>query len=137
MLGYLKDIFSSILILLLSAIVIPNIFKYIQVLLKLSLPLQIYRQSLDWPNLIYIVSLVCKSRFKYLDFFVSNRGAIGNIPKTIIFVDLINKATKITKELQLRLFEWIQNNKKQTEIIIHIFLSNFSSKIKTRFLVDL
>ena len=137
MLSHLKDVFLSIPTLLLSATVILNILEYIRVLLKLFPPSRIYRQPLDRPNLTYIVSSICKPRFKNLDFLVPSEGAIGNIPKTMIFVDLINKAEKMAKHLQSRLSERVQNKKKQAEVIICTFSSNFSPETRTRFLAEL
>ena len=105
MLGHLKDVFPSILTLLLSAMVTPNILEYIRVSLKLSPPSRIYRQPLDRSNLTYIVSPIRKSEFKDLDFLVPSGGAIGNISKTMIFVDSIDEAEKMAKHLQSRLPE--------------------------------
>ncbi len=90
MLRYLKDILSTISIYLLSVIIILNILKYSRILLKLFPSLQIYRQPLDYPNLTYIVNLINKARFKYLDFLILSGGAIGKILKTIIFLDKTN-----------------------------------------------
>lgn len=92
MLDYLKDVFPTTPIVLLSATVIPNIFKYVRISLKLSPSSRIYRQPLDSPNLTYIVIPICKGGFNDLDFFIPDGGAIGKIPKTIIFVDKIDNA---------------------------------------------
>lgn len=137
MLGHLKDVFSSIPTLLLSATVILNILEYIRISLKLSPPSRIYRQPLDWPNLTYIVSPIRKPGFKDLDFLVPSGGAIGNIPKTMIFVDSIDEAEKMAKHLRSRLPERVRNNKKQAEVIIRTFSSNLSPETRTRFLADL
>ena len=99
MLSHLKDVFPTILIVLLSAMVTSNILEYIQVLLKLFLPLRIYRQLLDCPNLIYIVSLIRQAGFKDLDFFISSEGAVGKIPKTRIFIDKIDNTVEMAKYL--------------------------------------
>ena len=92
MLGYLKDIFPTTLIVLLSTTVTPNILEYIRISLKLFPPLRIYKQPLDRPNLTYIVILIRKNRFKDLDFFIPDGSAIDKIPKTMIFVDKIDNA---------------------------------------------
>ncbi len=68
MLGHLKDVFSSISTLLMSARVTLNILKYIRVSLKLSPSSRIYRQPLDQPNLTYIVSPIPKPDMKTLLF---------------------------------------------------------------------
>lgn len=75
---------------LLSATVIPNILKYIRILLKLSPLLQIYRQLFDHPNLTYIVNLIYKTGLKDLDFIILSKNIIGKISKTMIFVDKID-----------------------------------------------
>lgn len=98
-LSHLKDVFPFILTLLISTTIILNILEYIRILLKLSLLIRIYRQPFDWLNLAYIVSLFQKPRYENLVFLVPSRGAIGEIPKTIIFVDLINNAIKMVKYL--------------------------------------
>lgn len=137
MLGHLKDMFSSFLTLLIFAIVIPNILKYIRVLLKLSLPLWIYRQPLDWLNLAYIVSLIRNPGYENVIFLVLSGGAIGKILKIIIFVDLINNTIKIAKYLQSRLPESIQNDRKKANIIIRTFSAILSIILRTKFLADL
>lgn len=45
------------------------------------------------------MSLIRKLRYKDLAFLISNKRAIGEIPKTMIFVDLIDDAIKIAKYL--------------------------------------
>ena len=75
---------------LLSTIITLNIEKYIRVLLKLFLPLQIYKQPLDCLNLTYIISSIHKTELKNLDFFILSEGIVGKILKTIIFVEKID-----------------------------------------------
>ena len=99
MLGHLKDIFLTIPMYLLSAMVTPNIMEYIWAELKFSLPLQIYRQPFDYLNLTYIVSPIRKTRFKNLDFFISSESAVSKILKTIVFVDKIDDAIQMAKYL--------------------------------------
>ncbi len=99
MLGHLKDVFPSIPILLIFAIVTLNIFEYIRVLFKLSPLLRIYKQPLDWLNLVYIMSSIYKPGYEDLAFLVPSGGAIGKILKTMIFVDLIDNAIKMAKYL--------------------------------------
>lgn len=107
MFEHLKNIFSTILICLLSATVILNILKYIWVSPKLFLLSQIYRQPFNQSNLIYIVSLLHKIGFKDLDFFISSENAVHKILKTMIFVDKIDNVIQIIKHLHLRLLEYI------------------------------
>lgn len=103
MIGYLKDIFPNIPTLILSATITPNVFEYIRISLKLPPPLCIYRQSLDRPNLTYMVSSIKKPGFGDLAFAILNGGAICNILKIIIFVDSIDDAVAMTKYLRLKL----------------------------------
>lgn len=49
---------------------------------------------------MYIICLICKSRFIDLDFFIWDKSAIGKIPITMIFMNKID----IGKYLQSRLF---------------------------------
>ncbi len=99
MLGHLKDVFPSIFTILMSATIILNILKYIKVSLKLFLPLQIYKQPLDQPNLTYIISPIRKPGYENLVFLIPSGRAIGKIPKTMIFVDLIDDTIKMAKYL--------------------------------------
>lgn len=107
MLRYLKDIFSTILVFLLSSTVIPNILEYIQISPKFFLLLQIYEQLLDYPKLTYIASPIHKSKFKDLNFFISSKSIVNKIPKIMIFVNKINNNLEIAKYLYSRLFEHI------------------------------
>lgn len=95
MLGHLKNIFSIILILILSAINIPNILNYIQISLKLFLLFQIYKLFLNRPNLKYIVYLIQKSGFQDLAFFIPRHGSISEIPKIIVFINKIENIIKL------------------------------------------
>ena len=135
MLKHLKDVFSTISICLLSTTIIPNILEYIRVSLKLFPLMQIYKQPLDQPNLIYIISLIHKTGFKDLDFFLLNGSAIGKILKTMIFVDKIDNAIQIAKHLCSRLSKRIQE-KKRSNYIIYIFTANLTTISKTQFLAD-
>lgn len=136
MLGHLKDVFFTILICLLSATIIPNILEYIQVSLKFSLSSQIYKQLLDCLNLTYIISSIRKTRFKDLDFHIPSRGAIGKIPKTIIFIDKIDNTIQMVKPLQSRLYKCIRR-KRHPNHIIRTFTVNLIITSKTKFLADL
>ncbi len=136
MLGHLKDVFSTIPIVLLSTMVTPNILEYIRVLLKLFPPLRIYKQSLDWPNLTYIVSPIRKVGFKDLDLLIPSRGAVGKILKTMIFVDKIDNTIEMAKHLQSRLPEQIQN-KEDPKGIICTFSVNLITTLRSKFWVNL
>lgn len=90
MIDYFKNVFLTIPTLMLSAIITSNILEYIQVLLKLSLPLQIYKQFLDRPSFTYMVTLSKNLRYENLAFIIRKNSAVANILKTMIFINLIN-----------------------------------------------
>lgn len=135
-LGDLKDVFPSVPTLILSATVTLNILEYIRVLLKLSPPSRIYWQPLDWPNLTYIVSPIRKDKFEDLAFLVPSAGTIGEIPKTMIFVDKIDDAIEKAKYLQSGLPERIRSTPR-ADNIIRIFSANLRATTRTGFLGDL
>lgn len=89
MLRYLKDIYPTIFILALLATIISNIFDYIQVFVKFLRFLRIHRQLLNWSNLCYIISPICKSGFQNLAFLIFIVGSITDIIKTMIFVNKV------------------------------------------------
>lgn len=62
---------------------------------------------MDYPKLTYIVSPICKSRFKDLNFFIPSKSVVDKIPKIMIFVNEINNNLKIAKYLCPRLLEHI------------------------------
>lgn len=124
-LGYLKDIFPTIPIVFLSIMIIPNILEYIWILLKLFLLFWIYKRLLHYPNLTYIKSLICKSKFKDLDFFILSGDTISKILKTMIWVNKIDNIDKITKFSQSRLSKSIWKEK-NLEHVIHPYLTNFT-----------
>lgn len=82
------------------------------------------------------MSPIRKPGFEDLAFLVPSGGATGEIPKTMIFVDLIDDTINIAKYLRSRLPERIRNDKK-AEDIIRTFLASLSTTSRTRFLADL
>ena len=81
---------------------------------------------------MYIMSLIRKSGFKDLDFFIRNRSAICKVPKTMIFMDKIDNAILMAKYLHSRLFERIQKEKRLNHII-RIFKVNLTTTSRTSF----
>lgn len=130
MIGYLKDVFLNILTLISFATITPNVLEYIRVSLKLSPPSHIYRQPLDQLNLIYMVAPIRKPRFEDLAFTIISGGAVGNIPKTMIFVDSIDEAVAMTKFLPSRLPEHIKDIGRVDQII-RIFSVNLTTYTRT------
>ncbi len=83
------------------------------------------------------MSPIRKPGYEDLAFLVPSGGAIGENPKIMIFVDLINDAIKMAKYLRSRLPESIQNDGKKADVIIRTFFTNLSTTSKTKFLADL
>ena len=136
MIGHLKDVFPTVPTLMLSATITPNVLEYIRVSLKLPSPLRIYRQPLDRPNLTYMVTPIRNPGFEDLAFVIPRGGAVADIPKTMIFVDSIDKAVQMTKYLRSRLSERIRTTSRPDEII-RTFSANLTAASRTRFLQDL
>lgn len=134
MLGYLKDIFTIILLCLFFAIIRVIIIKYKWSFLRLFLLLQIYKQLFNYLNLIYIISLIRKSRLKNLNFLILSNGFISQKPKIIIFVNIIQKVVKMTKHFCSKLPRCIK--KKHLNYIIAIFITTFTTKSKTLFFIE-
>lgn len=136
MIGHLKDVFPNIPTLILSATITPNVLEYIRVSLKLSPPSRIYRQPLDRPNLTYMVAPIRKPGFEDLAFTIPSGGAVGDIPKIMIFVDSIDEAVAMTKFLRSRLPERIKNAGRADQII-RTFSANLTAYTRTKFMKDL
>ncbi len=83
------------------------------------------------------MSPIHKPGYEDLAFLVPSGGAIGEILKTMIFVDLIDDAIKMAKYLRSRLPESIRNDKKKADVIIRTFSANLSITSRTKFLADL
>lgn len=103
--------------------------------LKLFLLSQIYKQPLNYPNLIYIVNSIHKTRFKDLDFLLSSEDIIDKILKTIIFMNKIVNAIQIVKYLYFRLPKYIRKEKCPNHII-YTFTANLITISKTKFLIN-
>ena len=93
--------------LILSTTVMSNIFKYIQILLKLLILSHIYKEPLNKPNLIYIMALIRKTNFKNLIFVISSTRIIYNMPKIMICINSINEIIEIVKYLRSRLSKYM------------------------------
>lgn len=103
MVGYFKDVFFNVPILALLAIITPIVLKYIYKLLKLRFLIRIYWESLNKPNIIYMVRKISKSKYENLAFLVPDSGKAGIIPKIIIFINDIENAQRIAVYLYLKL----------------------------------
>lgn len=56
--GKLHTFFSDISIMVLSATIIYNVLEYIYESLHLRTPVYVYKQTLDWPNITYMVKQI-------------------------------------------------------------------------------
>ncbi len=70
----------------------PNVLGYIGELLHLQAPTHFYKQPLNRPNIIQMVTLITKPSFCELDFLVPKTSLIL---KTIVFVNKIDNIVKI------------------------------------------
>ncbi len=79
----------------LSATIMLNVLEYIYESLYLGMPVYLYKQTLDQPNITYIVKKIKQKGFKELDVLASQTKGILGIPKTMIFVNKIEDGIKI------------------------------------------
>lgn len=63
---------------------------------------KLYKKFLDCLNIIYSVAEIKKIRYKKLNIFVLSIKSLSAIPKTIIFVNSINKEMALTKYLHTK-----------------------------------
>ena len=112
---------------------INNVLNYICVSLNLRLPIRLYKQSLDHPNIIYSIAKIKKPGYKELDVFVPLIGDLSTILKTMIFVDSINEEMALIEYLRTKLSD---NLKDKAEQVIQCFYSNLSDKFRKLFVKD-
>lgn len=65
----------------------------------LVLPSQIYRLSLDWSNLKYMIYSIQKSDFQNLAFLIPKDNLVGLLPKMMVFASKIEENIKLEKYL--------------------------------------
>lgn len=92
-----------------SATMTLNIIEYVKKSSNVKILVGLYQKSLDSPNIIYIITLIINFGFEYLKFVILLKiSSIGNIEKTMIFVDSVEKS--IVLEIYLKTF--LPNNLK-------------------------
>ena len=101
--------------------------------LNLYLPIRLYKQSLDHLNITYVVAKIKKPGYKELDILVLSIKGLSAIPKTMIFVNSINKGMALTKYFCIKLSN---NLKDKAEQVIQYIHSNLSDKSKKMFAKD-
>ena len=117
-----------------SATITTNTLEYVRKTPNLKTPVRLYRRPLDCPNITYTIASITSSGFKDLNFLLPPKiSGIGNIKKTMIFVDSIEKSIALAKYLQSLL---PNNLKNRGEKIIVSFSSILEAKTKTDCLDD-
>ena len=92
----------------LSATITPNVLEYIRKSLHLQSPVQLYKRTLDRPNITFMIKEIKQRGFKKLEVLVPQVEGISDIPKTMIFVDKIEDGLKIVEYLRSLLPESIR-----------------------------
>lgn len=82
-----------------------NVLNYIYAFLNLRLLIKLYKQFLDCSNIIYNIIEIKKPRYKKPNIFVLFVGGLSAIPKTIIFVDSINKKMALSEYLRTKFLD--------------------------------
>lgn len=132
--GILQSVFLKVPIMAVSAIMTPNTLEYVRKTLNLKTLVRLYRRPLDRPNITYTVAPITSSGFEDLKFLILPKiSGIGNIEKTMIFVDSIKKGIALGIYLQTLLPD---NLKDRGNDIIKSFSSILEAKTKTDWLED-
>ncbi len=94
-------------------------------MLNLKILRRLYRRPLDRPNITYTVALITSSGFEDLNFLIPPKiGGIGNIKKTMIFVDSVEKDRALAIYLQTLLPDKLKDKGEN-------IIKSFSSILKT------
>lgn len=88
---------------------INNVLNYIHAFLNLQSLAKLYKQSLDYLNIIYSIAKIKKLEYEELDVFDPSIRGLSIIPKTIIFIDSINKKMALTEYLCRKLLNNFKN----------------------------
>lgn len=86
-----------------------NTLDYIHIFLNERLPVKLYKQFLDYPNIKYSIANIKKPRSKKLDVFVLSIEGLSTISKIIIFIDSINERIALPKYLHIKLLDNLKN----------------------------
>ncbi len=130
--GILRLVFPKVPIMAVSATMTPNTLEYVRKTLNLKTPVRLYRRPLDRPNITYTVAPITNSGFEDLNFLIPSKiSSIGNIEKTMIFVDSVEKGIALGIHLRALLPD---NLKDRGHDIIRSFSSVLEAKTKTDWL---
>ena len=129
--GTLKIVFADVPIIVLSATFTRNVLEYVCQSLHLRSPVHLYKRTLDWPNITYMVQEITKPRFGKLDALLFQKRGIADMPKTMIFVDSINEGVGITTYLCSMLHRPMREFK---DIIVQLFASNLRASTRVMFM---
>ncbi len=128
--GILQLVFLKVPIMAVSATMTSNTLEYVRKTLNLKTPVRLYRRLLDRPHITYTLVSITSSGFEDLNFLIPPKiSSIGNIEKTMIFVDSVEK--DIALEIHLRAF--LPNNLKDRG---HDIIKSFSSVLETKIKTD-
>lgn len=98
--GQAQSILSEVPIMALSATITRNVLDYLHGALKLWLPTNLYKRTLDRTNITYMVQDIQQKGLGELNMPTSKTGGVGSIPKTMTFVDDINGGAAMAVHLR-------------------------------------
>lgn len=125
--------FPTVPIMALSATITRNVLEYVRQSLSLRAPVFLYKRSLDRPNITYMVRKIEQKAYSDLKILVPTDGGVGDIPKTMLFVDNIDEGIAIAAYLQTLLSESMLHAGKE---IIRAFSSDLEADTKKGFMED-
>lgn len=128
----LRSYFADISFLVFFAIITNNIFGYICKLLCFYTLVWFYEQSLNWPDITYIVAKIRKLEFNKFATFIPLLKFYFAIPKTMIFVNNINNNIKTVEFLKTWFIKKFCAFEQANQIIQPFYL-NIKPTIKIQF----
>ena len=100
---YNQSYIPKISIMALLVILTTINMEYLWKTLYLQSPVQLYQKSLNRTNIIYLVAQINTLGYEKLDFLISKKRELSCIPKTMVFVNSINKKIVLGKYLRSHL----------------------------------
>ncbi len=90
-----------------------NTLEYVRKTLNLKTSIRLYQRPLDCPNITYTITSITSSGFEDLNFLILPKiDGIGNIEKTMIFVDSIKKSRALAIYLRTLLSDKLKDKGK-------------------------